>query len=758
MEHKDHRLAALVYADIAGFSRMMEADQAGALELLRYQRELFGGIAARRGGSLVKTMGDALLLDFKNAAEALQCALEAQDLIYARNKAAPGAPLLLRIGLHVGDICFFEDDALGEGVTIAARLRSLARPGCVCLSQDAYGLALGKVGFSARDLGALPLEGVSKEIRAYEIATPSAGLGPGPGEPLPGGAAAAAPGKGPEGSPSLLTEIRASILRDCKELGRRMTVDEAREKYGFYGAEADEVIASMAERGVLARPAPGRVEDPAGAPAGASSFGIFDGKIVVGGKVLGTTEELGKGIGSAISGIVSEIERHAREEGGGDREAMREARHAARDRARAGRHAAREALRREVGEGPTGKWDRRLMEEERWRPGSEALAPDIDSYRELLAERRAKARGGLAAHTITYGAVNAFLWYLNLRTSPGGFLWAAIVSAAWGIGLVSSYVAASRAGAKAREAEAMPDLDSSQLAIYKKLGRMEDSMAQHGASTIMVSFLLGLINFLTGPSFLWFLIPSALLLLGYISHAAAFSASRPRLRRKLLDSLGIKGGWRGLFRGAQARRAEAAGLGPYADLYREAQAARDALAAQAAAGQAGPLDEGLAPSLDRYLGQVRLLAQSANEIDRLVEAIPMADLAKDRAALAAKRDAAASPGLKEEYGRSIAEIDKQERSYQELKEQSEVVRLRLSSSVNQLKQMRLDIARLQAAPGAGAGGGLEGLRLRSEELSRYLEDLRAGYEEPEADPYAELEEAERRREAEARRLEGPGRG
>ena len=257
MEHQDHRLAALVYADIAGFSRMMEADQAGALELLRYQRELFGGIAARRGGSLVKTMGDALLLDFKNAAEALQCALEAQDLIYARNKAAPGAPLLLRIGLHVGDICFFEDDALGEGVTIAARLRSLARPGCVCLSQEAYGLALGKVGFSARDLGALPLEGVSKEIRAYEIATPNAELGPGPGEPLSGGAAAAAPEKEPErdyrpeGAPSLLTEIRASILRDCKELGRRMTVDEAREKYGFYGVEADEVIASMAERGIL---------------------------------------------------------------------------------------------------------------------------------------------------------------------------------------------------------------------------------------------------------------------------------------------------------------------------------------------------------------------------------------------------------------------------------------------------------------------------------------------------------------------------
>ena len=137
----------------------------------------------------------------------------------------------------------------------------------------------------------------------------------------------------------------------------------------------------------------------------------------------------------------------------------------------------------------------------------------------------------------------------------------------------------------------------------------------------------------------------------------------------------------------------------------------------------------------------------------------MADLSKDKAALAAKRDGSASAALKAEYGKSIEEIDRQERSWQELKDQREVVRLRLGSSVNQLRQMRLDLARVQASPGLEGTAGVEALRRRSEELSRYLDDLRSGYSESHKDPYAELAEAERLKLAEEEkakgRIEGP---
>jgi hypothetical protein len=295
-------------------------------------------------------------------------------------------------------------------------------------------------------------------------------------------------------------------------------------------------------------------------------------------------------------------------------------------------------------------------------------------------------------------------------------------------------------------------------------------MAMHGASTLMVPILLAVINYLASGYFggigPWFLIPTAAMVVGYISHLASFAVTKPRIERRLLDSLGIKGGWRNIFRQGRRRREETAGLGTYVDLYREAEAAKEAIVAQIKAGSASgggiPLDAELAPTLEQYLGQVRLLAQSANEIDRLVEGIPMSDLSKDRAALVAKGETA-SESLKVEYGKSIGEIDKQQRAYNELKEQSEVVRLRLGSSVNQLKQMRLDIARVQASPSAEGAAGIEGLKLSTDELSRYLEDLRSGYAESRAasDPFAELEEAERSRErlAEAEKakdaIEGP---
>ena len=156
--------------------------------------------------------------------------------------------------------------------------------------------------------------------------------------------------------------------------------------------------------------------------------------------------------------------------------------------------------------------------------------------------------------------------------------------------------------------------------------------------------------------------------------------------------------------------------------------------------------EDMVPSLQEYLGQVRLLALSANEIDRLVEAIPMAELGRDKAELASK-ESAASETLKSEYRKSIAEIEKQEKAYQELRDQSEVVKLRLGSSVNQLKQMRIDIARIKAAPGYGEGAGLDQLKRRTEELSHYLEDLRTSFDESRNaegdDPFAELERLER---------------
>jgi class 3 adenylate cyclase len=756
MEQKDYRLAAIMYTDIAGFSRMMEKDEAGTLELLHYHNTLIKDVVERHHGTIIKTIGDALLIDFKNTVEALQSALEIQDKLYIRNTENPNLPLLVRIGLHLGDIYFFENDALGEGINIAARLQSLARPGCICFSQDIYNIVLNKLEFRAEKLGKVSLKNITKEIHAYEITTPNIEFDPDRSKPRagypPGSYLGAKEGRetattgqnrpndasrsySEEGSRTILAEIRKRILGDIKDLGRRMSVDEALDRYSSYGVEAREVIAAMADQGILTRTPKTRAafEAQSSLPSFIAGFGRnADGKF--------DAEALKAGIQGAVGTIVDEIQ------GAIERSMSDEERRRQRERweRRHERREIRREAKRQTEDLETGRWDRELDDSDTWKAGAETLSQDFASYKNKLTERCRSQRSGFVGNFLSFLAVNAGLWYINL-THGGGFLWAAIVSAAWGIGLASSIVAARRAGAKLREIESMPELDSNQLADYKKLNRVKDSLAQHAASTLMVPVLLAVINILTGFAFPWFLIPTAAMVIGFISHVAAYSVTKPRLERKILDSFGIKGGWKELLRRKRTRPQDLSGLGPYAAHYREAEAAKEAIIVQLHSGRTSAEDisgDDLEPALEQYLGQIKLIAQSANDVDRLIESIPMTDLRRDKEALLAKEQSASSAVLKTEYRKSIEEIEHQERSYQELKDQSEVLRLRLSSSVNQLKQMRLDIARIQASPGAEVSGGLESLKTRTELLSRYLEDLRAGYDESAQDPFAELEKAE----------------
>lgn len=811
MEQKDYRLAAIMYTDIAGFSRMMEKDEAGTLEMLRFHNELIGQIVASHHGTVIKTIGDALLVDFKNTVEALQSALEIQDRLYAHNKEHAELPLLVRVGLHLGDIYFFENDALGEGINIAARLQSLARPGCICFSQDVYNLVLNKIEFRAEKLGKVSLKNITKEIHAYEITTPNVEFDPGrdkpragytpgsylepeeektgevtasaagstspagpswaathseprsasqaaapalapaaaqpapyaparpspatlerptaPASPLPGEAPAAQPPvpfKEPdreyseEGSRNILAEIRKAILTDIKNEGRRITVREARERYGYFGVEAQEVIASMADQGLLARERKGP-------------------DLVFG--ASGSNSEIGRNIEAAVEGIVSEIERSV--ERGLARDPERYRRHAERFRSRVERHAIRDRIREDARELETGKWDKKLQEDEAWKPGAEELTRDFEDYRLALKDKARKIRGGFIGNLVSFLSVNGVLWFINLSSAPS-FPWAAIVSAGWGIGLLGSFFANLRAAAKAAEAEQMPALDPDQLKTYKKLNRVKDSIVQHGASAVSVPFLLVLINMITSPTFPWFAIPTVAIVLSLLSHLLAYRLTKPRLEKELKDSLGVKGPWSAVRRAGREARENAVGLGPYAELFYEAERTKAAILQQAES--SGTMDADLGASLGDYVGQVRLLAQSANEIDAIVEAIPMGELAKDKASLLAKEKAASNESLRAEYHKSVEEIERQEQSYEELKNQSEVIRLRLGSSVNQLKQMRIDLARVKAA-GEGEHAGVDQLRRRTDELSRYLEDLRKGYDESRKDPFAELEAAEKARAA-----------
>lgn len=171
MEEKDYRLAAIMYTDIVGFSKMMGENERETLALLKIHNYIIENAVSTFHGNVIKTIGDAYMVDFRNTVEALQCAIEIQEKLYEYNVSVVTNKILVRIGLHLGDIYFYEKDAFGDGVNIAARLQSFAKPGCICFSQDIYNQVLHKIDFHAENLGEVSLKNITKEIYAYEIET-----------------------------------------------------------------------------------------------------------------------------------------------------------------------------------------------------------------------------------------------------------------------------------------------------------------------------------------------------------------------------------------------------------------------------------------------------------------------------------------------------------------------------------------------------------------------------------------------------------
>jgi class 3 adenylate cyclase len=133
------RLAAILAADVAGYSRLMEADEVGTVQALREHRAAADPLITQRGGRIVKTTGDGVLIEFGSVVGAVECALGLQQLAAERNAAIAGERRMeWRIGIHLGDVLIEGADILGDGVNIAARLEGIAEPGRICISDDAF--------------------------------------------------------------------------------------------------------------------------------------------------------------------------------------------------------------------------------------------------------------------------------------------------------------------------------------------------------------------------------------------------------------------------------------------------------------------------------------------------------------------------------------------------------------------------------------------------------------------------------------------
>ncbi len=170
-ERVERRLAAVLAADIAGYSRLMGRDEEGTLAQLKSFRKTLvdPGIATHRG-RIVKTTGDGMLVEFASAVDAARCAVEIQREMAQRNTAVPPELRIeFRIGIHVGDIIIDDNDIFGDGVNIAARLEGIAEPGGVCISDDAHRQIRGKVDVAFDDIGEQSLKNIAEPMRAWHI-------------------------------------------------------------------------------------------------------------------------------------------------------------------------------------------------------------------------------------------------------------------------------------------------------------------------------------------------------------------------------------------------------------------------------------------------------------------------------------------------------------------------------------------------------------------------------------------------------------
>ena len=166
------KLAAILVSDVVGYSRLTGADEDRILARLRALRsDLIDPTIAVHHGRVVKRIGDGAIVEFRSVVDAVNCSIEVQRAMVERNAGvAPDKRIEFRIGIHLGDVVEESDgDLMGDGVNIAARLEGIAKPGAICMSEDAYRQVKGRLDLAVHDLGLKQLKNIAEPIRVYSL-------------------------------------------------------------------------------------------------------------------------------------------------------------------------------------------------------------------------------------------------------------------------------------------------------------------------------------------------------------------------------------------------------------------------------------------------------------------------------------------------------------------------------------------------------------------------------------------------------------
>ncbi len=577
----DYKPAAILSAGVDSFEAIASGDDKVASRIIELVAGLLEGRAVELGGALRTSEGAAWVVELPDSLAAVQCALRVLD-------ATRESPIRPRIGIHLGDIWAFGNEAIGEGVEIAVRLRSLAAPGAIVMSSEVHAAVHGRIDLRARSLGSVELKSLGRVLEAFEV-------------------------------------------RDERAARRA-------------GAAA-------------------------GGPAGSEPQGQGVIERLLAGGSRARAAALASALPSAVERFFSPADP---QRGRGDRGRPR-----------------------------------------RRRAGGEAEEAEIEG------EREAASTAAFRAHLGAFGAVSVVLFLLWLAWTPFRHLWFLYPAGGWAIGVAHHFVALT--GKRSQRRELGAQLTAEQRRTLRRLHREETGFAQHLTAYGTVIAFLFMVNMISSPGFPWFLFPAAGWSVGLISHRLFYTVRR----RALVDRLRRLG----VVRGEMARvRSACASAGRFGPLLDEARNIKESLVRQIEGSE--PLRSRFAgelvPLLERYLGQINGLNERSCELEGLLSTLSEDQIDAEIQRLQAGREAARSAPVRAEYDRALAQHRQQRESLDELRGQQEILHLRIKGSVLALKRIEMDVARLKGLETAQVMGSL---REKSEELSRYLEDLRAGYSE-----------------------------
>jgi adenylate cyclase len=172
-ERAQRRLTTILAADVVGYSRLMEQDEAGTLAALRTRRhDVLMPSVTHHGGRVFKLMGDGVFIEFSSVVNAVECAVDIQKAMQAKNESGPTErPIRLRIGINMGDVVVEGSDLYGDGVNLAARLETLADPGGICISGDVYRHVRSKLNLDFQDMGEQKVKNIAEPVHAYRVKT-----------------------------------------------------------------------------------------------------------------------------------------------------------------------------------------------------------------------------------------------------------------------------------------------------------------------------------------------------------------------------------------------------------------------------------------------------------------------------------------------------------------------------------------------------------------------------------------------------------